>query len=863
MGATVSGREAGVRGVLPRAPAGFSRPTVHGKFLWLGSEKFFPKGVTYGAFAPNSQGHQFPEPPEVDRDFGLMRQAGINTILTYTVPPMSLLDQAQAHGLRVIVNTPWMGHVCFLEEAGTRRRIRREVREAVASCQRHPAVLMYCVAKELPPPIVRWYGSRKIEKFLEELYHVAKDVDPDSLVTYTNFPTTEYLRLPFVDVYTFNLYLHQRQDFCGYLSRLQHIAGELPMVLTECGMCSFRHGDKEQAEFLDWQLTEIFDHGIAGAVVFGWTDPFYQDNTLVTDWGFGLVNAERQPKPAYEVVKRRFTTGVPFQPARQWPKVSVVVAFYNAARTLDDCLNSLQKLRYPNFEVICVNDGSTDGSAEILKRYPFRSITTPNRGVSAARNEGLRAATGDIIAYIDSDARADGDWLNYLVATYQESDVGGVGGPNPVPPEDGWIAQCVFRAPGGPTQVMLNDRHAEHIPGCNMSFSKSALEQIGGFDPTFTKAGDDVDICWRLLERGYKLGFSPSAIVWHHRRPSVTAYWRQQVGYGEAESLLERKHPGKFNAWGHVFWDGCIYAPYPFFRLLHKPVIYEGLWGSAGFQSMYQEASGNPLAYLPRCMEWHMAMVGLLVAGFFIHWLLVPAVLGIGYTAGFCVVTAADARLSGLLAHHGPDHWRRRLRWRAMLAWLNFLEPAARDWGRLKGGLTPWRAVAPPPAQPADRGRWWQQLQPFRRIVRWGYRGTMELEKFALLERLTRTLNSRHCAVAWNPVHANWDLKVRRGALGEAFVRAVVEHHGGAKRLARLSADIRQTRLMYWAQGLFSVTAVATGVLGHWAVCATAAALFAGCWIAATLTANRLASALRVATDDVVKELQDGNQPRS
>ena len=90
---------------------------------------------------------------------------------------------------------------------------------------------MFCVGKEIPPPIVRWYGAKKIEIFLRTLYETTKEEDPESLVTYTNFPTTEYLELPFVDVFTFNVYLHQRAEMCAYLSRLQHRAGELPFVL--------------------------------------------------------------------------------------------------------------------------------------------------------------------------------------------------------------------------------------------------------------------------------------------------------------------------------------------------------------------------------------------------------------------------------------------------------------------------------------------------------------------------------------------------------------------------------------------------------------------------------------------------------
>ena len=92
------------------------------------------------------------------------------------------------------------------------------------------------------------------------------------------------------------------------------------------------------------------------------------------------------------------------------------------------------------------------------------------------------------------------------------------------------MAQCIARAPGGPTHVLLDDRIAEHVPGCNMAFRRDALLAIGGFNPIYLRAGDDVDVCWRLQARGWKIGFASSALVWHHHRSSIKAYWRQQVG---------------------------------------------------------------------------------------------------------------------------------------------------------------------------------------------------------------------------------------------------------------------------------------------------------------------------------------------
>ena len=822
----------------------------------VGAEKFFVKGVTYGSFPPNTRGDQFPEADEVAKDFRLMGEAGINTVLTYTVPPIALLDQAEEFGLRVIIVVPWMEYVCFLEEKGVRKQVIHEVRDGIASCRRHPAVLMYCVGKEIPPDIVRWQGPKRVQAFLKDLYHAAKDEDPESLITYTNFPTTEYLELPFFDVSTFNVYLHNRSEMCAYLCRLQHLSGETPLVLTEVGMCSFRHGREGQAIFLDWQIEEAFDRGLAGAVVFGWTDPFYQDNTLVEDWGFGLVDADRRPKPSYDAVQGRFNTSVPFSAERRWPKMSVVVAAYNAAPTLEECLVSLQKLRYPDYEVIIVNDGSRDASEAIARRFPFRCISTPNQGISTARNVGMQAATGEIVAYLDSDAKADPDWLRSLAVTFMKFDVAGVGGPNIVPPQDNWVAQCIYRSPGRPTQVMLDDQFAEHIPGCNMSFRKSALEDIGGFDPVFRVAADDVDICWRLMDAGYQIGFSPSAVVWHHTRASVKAYWRQQVGYGVSESILERKTPSKFNRWGHTLWAGRIYAPYPFFQMMTRPLIYHGVWGSAPFQPMYNSGTKNLFGILPRAMEWHAILILLAFLSIFFPWVFAMFAAGFGYTIGYCVSCGLDAKIDKCVASDGPQTLWRRMRWRALIAYLHFLEPIARDWGRLKGGLTSWRPVFSGLWTERRASEWWQRIHPFRRSVRWTIPGTMALEKGAFLDRLLRKLTRPGCAVSCNTLFDDWDLKLRRGALGTAWLRMVVEHHGGPKRLARLSVGIAPSRPVYWVYGTVAALALVMEQFGGIMPAAAMAMVFAVLWMAAITEANRLEDSIMVAAADVARELE-------
>src|SRR5207244_7235331 len=103
-----------------------------------------------------------------------------------------------------------------------------------------------------------------------------------------------------------------------------------------------------------------------------------------------------------------------------------------------------------------------------------------------------------------------------------------------------------------------------------------------------------------------------AAVVWHHRRNSVRAYWKQQVGYGKAEALLERKHPEKYNALGHLSWHGRVYGaglacalPFRRARISH------GMWGSAPFQSLYEPTPGTLLS-LPLMPEWYLLLLMLL-----------------------------------------------------------------------------------------------------------------------------------------------------------------------------------------------------------------------------------------------------------
>ncbi len=749
------------------SPSRHARPAVRGKFIFTGESKLHVRGVTYGTFAPDAEGHQFPSREIVERDFALMSANGLNAVRTYTVPPRWLLDLAQQHDLFVMVGLPWEQHVTFLSDRGLVRSILERVRAGVRSCAGHPAVLCYSIGNEIPAPIVRWHGRRAVERFLEQVCLAAKSEDPEGLVTYVNYPSTEYLRLPFVDIFCFNVYLEAQPILEAYLARLQNLAGNRPLLMAEIGLDSQRHGAEKQARTLDWQIRTTSAAGCCGAFIFAWTDEWYRGGQAIEDWDFGLITRDREAKPALAAVRSAFADAT--VPAQEWPRISVIVCTYNGARTLRDCLRGLQQLEYSDCEVIIVDDGSRDDSAAIAREFGFRVISTENCGLSAARNTGLEAASGEIVAYIDDDAYPDPHWLNYLALTFRHSTCAAVGGPNIAPPDDGSIAECVVNAPGGPVHVLLSDTEAEHIPGCNMAFRKSSLQAIGGFDPQFRVAGDDVDVCWRILQRGWTIGFSPAAMVWHHRRNSVRTYWRQQQGYGKAEALLERKWPEKYNAVGHIKWHGHIYGKGLTRMLLRKQRIYHGTWGSAPFQTLH-ESTPSLLTVLPTMPEWYLVIIAL--AGLSALALLWPKlvfaipflVLAAGATIWQAVLSAAQASFSKKRGSHFPLY--------ALTTSLHLLQPLARLWGRARHGLTALRR----------RGAGGLTFPYPRTATIWSevWRSPEQGLQF-----LANTLRREGAVLVLGGEYDRWDLEARGGTLGAARLFMAVEEHGTGKQLFR------------------------------------------------------------------------------
>jgi GT2 family glycosyltransferase len=528
--------------------------------------------------------------------------------------------------------------------------------------------------------------------------------------------------------------------------------------------------------------------------------------------------------------------------------VSVVVCAYNCEGTLRSCFDGLRALDYPDFEVIVVNDGSTDRTGEITQEYGFRLISTANQGLANARNEGLHAATGEIVAYMDADARPDPHWLSHLATSFLKSSHAGIGGPNIPPPEGGEVAECVANAPGGPIHVLLSDEIAEHIPGCNMAFWKTSLLAIGGFDPQFCIAGDDVDICWRLQQQGWTVGFSPGAVVWHHRRDSSTGYLKQQYQYGKAEALLERKWPERYNRAGHLAWAGRVYGATLSKVLSGRWKIYYGTWGTGLFQSVYQRTPGL-FSSLPLMPEWYL-VIGALALLSAIGLLWTPLLLSVPLLVAAVAALVFKATIGGMHATVSAARGSRtrRLRMRLRTALLYMGQPAARLGGRLRNGLSPWRRRSAPRLSlpvPGTTSIWSERWRaPDERVA-----------------RLDKTLRRIGGVVFSGGDYERWDLFVRGGMLGSMRLRVAVEEHGSGRQLVRIRSWPRFSRI--GAAVAFAFVALAAGAAldGAWTAAGTMAAVALVIVVSTVLDCATAAGVLHLALDEETEHARRELEP--
>lgn len=233
------------------------------------------------------------------------------------------------------------------------------------------------------------------------------------------------------------------------------------------------------------------------------------------------------------------------------PRISVVIPAHNSRETIQACLDSVVALDHPSYEIIVVDDGSTDDTAQLCARYDtaIRLIRLEQGGPARARNKALEVARGELVAFTDADCLVDRAWLRELEAGLNSPETVGAGGDQRSPADEVPFGRAVqdfmktigfmtgYIKPAGASLIIETD----HNPSCNALYRKDALIGVGAFDESLWP-GEDVDVDYRLVRKGYRLTYNPGAVVSHYRPKTYKGFARMMLRYGACRRRLLRKH---------------------------------------------------------------------------------------------------------------------------------------------------------------------------------------------------------------------------------------------------------------------------------------------------------------------------------
>jgi len=745
--------------------------TPHGKFLSRAGQKFFFKAMR---LADVGGSLDFAHKLKLRKRFDDLRAAHTTGVVLTEAQAQPCLDIAAQSGLVAMVE------LRITADELTSRRGWKSVVSRIAHTAniigRHPALVGYILDCEIGQDALRAGGLENARRRVRGVVKTIKRGAPEAIVGIKVRPETRALSILEQDFLYAEIPALEPVQIRDFVVALHNLAEARPVVIE------FKNASPGQDE----AVAVAFGTGAAGVVAPPVPAP------VSHDWlGVRMMRAS-------DVMPFVTLNGTcPPRPPKM-PMVSVVICAYDAQRTMRDCLESLRRLDYPNFEVVIVDDGSRDRTADISMDFPeFRLIRQPNKGLGFARNVGMQAARGEIIAYTDSDCVVDPHWLTLMIRSMTENNFDGCGGPNYAPHEDGWIEASCAASPGAPCHVLVAEDRAEHLAGCNMLFSKAALAKIGGFDPQFTSAGDDVDICWRMLAAGFKLGFSPAAFVWHFRRNTVKAYYGQQRGYGRAEAMLYPRYPERFNVMGQIAWRGTIPG---LARTIPGGSRKRVLWNAtAGAQTLFDP--GLTLArVIPQTLEWTMLSAIALAASIVLGVSLIPA----------AAMLAMGPIWALYYAWHAPlEKSHESFTARLLIAYLAYTGPMVRTMTRYKT-----RAKALTGLEGADGVRQRPTIDWLRRAIRLDYWNDESITRDRLMDRMLKLFaRSGHGAIVdagWN----DYDLEVRPNPWTRIELKTADEEHEAGKVTNHVLARIKSTRITRLALAAGVLSAAVAAIAG-------------------------------------------------
>jgi len=227
------------------------------------------------------------------------------------------------------------------------------------------------------------------------------------------------------------------------------------------------------------------------------------------------------------------------------PALSVIVPAYNVAQTLGECLAALldQSVPRSEYEVIAVDDGSTDSTPEVVKRYGVRLLSQLHQGPAAARNLGVSQASGEIVLFTDADCAPAREWIEEMVKPLAESDVVAVKGAYRTR-QKALLARFIQAEFEERYTLLERERYVDFVDSHSAAYRKAEFLAAGGFDPDFMLS-EDVDLSYKLSRQRHKMVFNPQAIVYHHHPEMLSVYFRAKFQRAYWRTKSYRQHPGK------------------------------------------------------------------------------------------------------------------------------------------------------------------------------------------------------------------------------------------------------------------------------------------------------------------------------
>ncbi len=231
------------------------------------------------------------------------------------------------------------------------------------------------------------------------------------------------------------------------------------------------------------------------------------------------------------------------------PKISVLMPALNAQRCIGTALKSLRNQTFKDYELIVVDNGSSDRTMDIAKKYSDRVYEMKKRGLSFARNIGIRNAKADIIAFTDSDCEATQTWIEEVNKFFLKNPNEDVMAGETKIPKSGYVGDSISALgfPGGGHAGFANmwkvnkNGYTKKFTGCNFAFRKNIIKKTGFFDETLIAANDDTEMSMRMVRNGIRIKFNPNAVIYHEARTSLVSFTKWMFKRGQSNYHFKKK----------------------------------------------------------------------------------------------------------------------------------------------------------------------------------------------------------------------------------------------------------------------------------------------------------------------------------